>query len=67
VRPSRASATRHDYNAVPATQRWYDLAFALARTEKQSLNRQAYLAAMLHTVLYDTVITTWAAKYQLGH
>jgi len=67
VRPSRASATRHDYNAVPAPERGEDIGFALGGTEKQSLTGEAYRAAMLHTVLYDTVITTWAAKYQLGH
>ena len=54
------------YNAVPATQRWHDLAFALARAEKQSLNRQAYLAAILHTALHDAVIVTWAAKYRFN-
>jgi membrane-associated phospholipid phosphatase len=52
------------YYAVPATQRWNDLAFALARAEKQSTNRQARLAAILHTALHDAVIATWAAKYQ---
>jgi membrane-associated phospholipid phosphatase len=52
------------YNAVPATQRWHDLAHALARAEKQSLNRQARLATILHTALHDAVIATWAAKYQ---
>ena len=54
------------YNAVPATQRWHDLAFALARAEKQSPNRQARLAAILHTALHDTLIVTWAAKYQFN-
>jgi membrane-associated phospholipid phosphatase len=54
------------YNAVPATQRWHDLAFALARAEKQSPNRQARLAAILHTALHDAVIVTWAAKYQFN-
>ena len=54
------------YHAVPATQRWHDLAFALARAEKQSLNRQAYLAAILHTALHDAVIVTWAAKYRFN-
>ena len=54
------------YNAVPATQRWHDLAHTLARAEKQSLNRQAYLAAILHTALHDAVIVTWAAKYQFN-
>src|SRR5262249_48262733 len=54
------------YNAVPATQRWHDLAFALARAEKQSPNRQARLAAILHTALHDAVIATWAAKYQFN-
>ena len=64
--PSANTAIQY-YNAVPATQRWHDLALALARAEQQSLNRQAYLAAVLHTALHDAVITTWAAKYQLGH
>jgi membrane-associated phospholipid phosphatase len=54
------------YNAVPATQRWHDLAFALARAEKQSTNRQARLAGILHTALHDAVIVTWAAKYQFN-
>jgi membrane-associated phospholipid phosphatase len=54
------------YNAVPATQRWHDLALALARAEKQSANRQARLAAILHTALHDAVIATWAAKYQFN-
>jgi membrane-associated phospholipid phosphatase len=54
------------YNAVPATQRWHDLAFALARAEKQGPNRQARLAGMLHTALHDAVIATWAAKYQFN-
>ncbi len=52
------------YHAVPATQRWHDLAFTLARAEKQSPNRQARLAGILHTALHDAVIATWAAKYQ---
>jgi membrane-associated phospholipid phosphatase len=51
------------YNAAPATQRWHDLAFALARADKQSPNRQARLAAILHTAMHDAVIATWAAKY----
>ena len=38
----------------------------LARAEQQSLNRQAYLATMLHTALHDAVIVTWAAKYQFN-
>jgi hypothetical protein len=54
------------YNAVPATQRWHDLAFTLARAEKQSPNRQARLVGMLHTALHDAVIATWAAKYQFN-
>src|SRR5262252_9559158 len=54
------------YNAVPATQRWHDLAFALARAAKQSPNRQARLAGILHTALHDAVIATWAAKYQFN-
>jgi membrane-associated phospholipid phosphatase len=54
------------YNAVPATQRWHDLAFALARAEKQSPNRQARLGGILHTALHDAVVATWAAKYQFN-
>ena len=61
--PSANTAIQY-YNAVPATQRWHDLAFALAQAEKQSPNRRAYLAAILHTALHDAVIVTWAAKYQ---
>src|SRR4029453_2891233 len=56
----------HYYNAVPATQRWHDLAFTLARAEKQSPNRQARLSAILHTALHDAVIVTWTAKYQFN-
>ena len=63
--PSANTAIQY-YNAVPATQRWHDLAHTLARAEKQSLNRQARLAAILHTALHDTVIATWAAKYQFN-
>jgi membrane-associated phospholipid phosphatase len=63
--PSANTAIQY-YNAVPATQRWHDLAHALARAEKQSLNRQARLATILHTALYDAVIATWAAKYQFN-
>ena len=63
--PSANTAIQY-YNAVPATQRWHDLAFALARAEKQSTNRQARLAAILHTALHDAVIVTWAAKYQFN-
>ena len=63
--PSANTAIQY-YNAVPATQRWHDLAFALARAEKQSPNRQARLAAILHTALHDAVIVTWAAKYQFN-
>jgi membrane-associated phospholipid phosphatase len=51
---------------VPATQRWHDLVFALARAEKQSPNRQARLAGILHTALHDAVVVTWAAKYQFN-
>jgi membrane-associated phospholipid phosphatase len=51
------------YNAVPATQRWHDAALVLARADKQSLNRQARLLAILHTAMHDAVIATWAAKY----
>jgi membrane-associated phospholipid phosphatase len=63
--PSANTAIQY-YNAVPATQRWHDLAHALARAEKQSLNRQARLATILHTALHDAVIATWAAKYQFN-
>jgi membrane-associated phospholipid phosphatase len=52
------------FNAVPATQRWHDMALALARAEKQSPNRQGRLLAYLHTGMYDAVVATWAAKYQ---
>ena len=54
------------YNAVSATERWHDLAFALARAEKQSPNRQARLATILHTAMHDAVIVTWTAKYQFN-
>ena len=54
------------YNAVPATQRWHDLALALARAEKQSPNRQARLTGILHTGMYDAVVATWAAKYRFN-
>jgi hypothetical protein len=60
--PSVNTAIQY-YNAVPATQRWHDLAHTFARAEKQSLNRQARLATILHTALHDAVIATWAAKY----
>jgi membrane-associated phospholipid phosphatase len=50
------------YNAAPVTQRWHDLACALARADQQSPNRQLRMAAVLHTAFYDTVVTTWAAK-----
>jgi membrane-associated phospholipid phosphatase len=63
--PSTNTAIQY-YNAVPATQRWHDVAHALARAEKQSLNRQARLAAILHTALHDAVIATWATKYQFN-
>ena len=63
--PSANTAIQY-YNAVPATQRWHDLAFALARAEKHSANSQARLAAILHTALHDAVIATWAAKYQFN-
>jgi membrane-associated phospholipid phosphatase len=63
--PSANTAIQY-YNAVPATQRWNDLAFALARAEKQSTNSQARLAAILHTAMHDTVIATWAAKYRFN-
>jgi membrane-associated phospholipid phosphatase len=53
-------------HAVPATQRWHDLAMALARAEKQSPNRQAYLAAILHTAMHDAVVVTWTAKYRFN-
>ena len=63
--PSANTAIQY-YNAVPATQRWNDLAFTLARAEKQSTNSKARLAAILHTALHDAVIATWAAKYQFN-
>jgi membrane-associated phospholipid phosphatase len=63
--PSANTAIQY-YNAVPATQRWHDLAHTLARAEKQTPNRQAYMAAILHTALHDAVIVTWAAKYQFN-
>ena len=63
--PSANTAIQY-YNAVPATQRWHNLALALARAEKQSPSRQARLAAILHTALHDAVIATWAAKYQFN-
>src|SRR5438128_11737383 len=63
--PSANTAIQY-YNAVPATQRWHDLAHPVARAEKQSLNRQARLATILHTALHDAVIATWAAKYQFN-
>ena len=37
--PSANTAIQY-YHAVPATQRWHDLAHAFARAEKQSLNRR---------------------------
>ncbi len=55
--PSANTAIQY-YPAVPATQRWHDLAHTLARAEKQSLNRQARLATILHTPLHDAVIVT---------
>jgi len=54
------------YNAVPATQRWHDLAFGLARAAQQNPNHQARLAGILHTGLHDAVIATWATKYQFN-
>src|SRR4029450_3339194 len=63
--PSANTAIQY-YNAVPATQRWNDLTFALARAEQHSTNSQARLAAILHTALHDAVIATWAAKYQFN-
>ena len=64
--PSANTAIQY-YNAVPATQRWHDLAFVLARAAPpQSPNRQARLAAILHTALHDAVIATWTAKYQFN-
>jgi PAP2 superfamily len=63
--PSANTAIQY-YNAVPATQRWHDLALTLARAEKQSPSRQARLAAILHTALHEAVIATWAAKYQFN-
>jgi membrane-associated phospholipid phosphatase len=63
--PSANTAIQY-YNAVLATQRWHDLGHSLARAEKQSLNRQARLAAILHTAMHDAVIASWAAKYQFN-
>jgi membrane-associated phospholipid phosphatase len=63
--PSANTAVQY-YYAIPATQRWHDLAVVLARAEKQSANRQARLTTMLHTALHDAVIATWAAKYQFN-
>ncbi len=63
--PSANTAIQY-YNAGPATLHWHDLAFTLARAERQSPNRQAQLAAILHTALHDAVIVTWAAKYQFN-
>ena len=63
--PSANTAIQY-YNAVPATQRWHDLAYTLARAEKQSPNRQARLASILHTALHDAVVATWVAKYQFN-
>ena len=65
-RSPNANTAIQYYNAVPATQRWHDLAFALARAEKQSPNRQARLAGILHTALHDAVIATWVVKYQFN-
>src|SRR5262249_56503368 len=63
--PITNTAIQH-YNAVPATQRWHELAFALARAEQQSPNRQAWLIGILHTALHDAVVVTWTAKYQFN-
>jgi hypothetical protein len=52
------------YFAVPATQRWHDMAFTVARAEKSNVNRQERLQAILHTAILDAVVATWAAKYQ---
>jgi membrane-associated phospholipid phosphatase len=52
------------YNAVPATQRWHDVTLSLAVQEKVNANRQARLAAILHTALHDAVVAAWNAKYQ---
>ena len=65
-RSSIASTAIQYYNGVPATERWNELAFALARAEKRSANSQARLAAILHTALHDAVVATWAAKYQFN-
>src|SRR3989442_9512978 len=63
--PSTNTAIQY-YNAVPATQRWHDLAFGLARAAQQNPNHQARLAGILHTGLHDAVIATWATKYQFN-
>ncbi|MDQ3829084.1 MAG: phosphatase PAP2 family protein [Candidatus Tectomicrobia bacterium] len=63
--PSANTAIQY-YNALPATQRWHNLAVALARAEKLSANRQARLTTILHTALHDAVLVTWAAKYQFN-
>jgi PAP2 superfamily len=52
------------YFAVPAIQRWHDMAFTVARAEKANGSRQGRLQAILHTAIFDAVVVTWAAKYQ---
>jgi membrane-associated phospholipid phosphatase len=56
------TAIQYD-NAVPAMQRGHDLAFMLALAGKQSANRQAWLAGILHTALHDAVVASRAVKY----
>jgi membrane-associated phospholipid phosphatase len=51
------------YLAVPATQRWHDMALTVARAEKVNPARQTRLEAILHTAIADAVVATWAAKY----
>jgi membrane-associated phospholipid phosphatase len=65
-RSASANTAIQYYNAVPATQRWNEVAFAFARADKQSTNSQARLAAILHTAMHDAVIAAWAAKYQFN-
>jgi len=40
------------YNAVRPRQRWHDPRLGARRAEKQSPNRQARLATILHTALH---------------
>jgi membrane-associated phospholipid phosphatase len=55
------------YFAVPATQRWHDMALTVVRAEKANGNRQLRLETIVHTAITDAVIATWAAKYQYNH